>query len=302
MRYKLADANDAARLRVRATGSSATGAEVERRLARSAPTIHKRRGGDRVRLPRHVRLRRRPEAARRLRRGRARRGGALARALARDHQGPRRRRAGRRAVPPGRLHRHARDRPRADGDRVRRRHLRRAPVLGLSLRRRRGRAQRPADELLPVEAPARALGPPLPVRVRLRDHRRLPRGEDERRATRSRTRCARASRSSTASSPTSASRSDALGVAKDEMAAKPLVLYEADDLVALASEEIAIRAIVDHEIDTYDPYEGEVMVWTALAASGRSRYDARGLVELGRDGAEGLRDRRRRRPCSTRRT
>ncbi|MDQ3122945.1 MAG: glutamine amidotransferase [Actinomycetota bacterium] len=52
-----------------------------------------------------------------------------------------------------------------------------------------------------------------------------------------------------------------LGVAKDEMAAKPLVLYEADDLVALASEEIAIRAIIDHEIDTYDPYEGEVLVW-----------------------------------------
>jgi glutamate synthase domain-containing protein 1 len=55
---------------------------------------------------------------------------------------------------------------------------------------------------------------------------------------------------------------DALGVAKDEMAAKPLVLYESDDIVALASEEIAIRAIADHEIDTYDPYEGEVLVWT----------------------------------------
>jgi hypothetical protein len=55
---------------------------------------------------------------------------------------------------------------------------------------------------------------------------------------------------------------DALGVAKDEMAAKPLVLYESDDLVALASEEIAIRAILDREIDTYDPYEGEVLVWT----------------------------------------
>jgi methylamine---glutamate N-methyltransferase subunit A len=54
---------------------------------------------------------------------------------------------------------------------------------------------------------------------------------------------------------------DALGVAKDEMAAKPLVLYEANDVVALASEEIAIRAIVDHEIDTYDPYEGMVMAW-----------------------------------------
>ena len=34
---------------------------------------------------------------------------------------------------------------------------------------------------------------------------------------------------------------DELGVAKDELAAKPLVLYESDDLVALASEEIAIR-------------------------------------------------------------
>jgi methylamine---glutamate N-methyltransferase subunit A len=54
---------------------------------------------------------------------------------------------------------------------------------------------------------------------------------------------------------------DALGVAKDEMAAKPLVLYEGDDMVALGSEEIAIRAIVDHEIETWDPYEGEVMVW-----------------------------------------
>jgi glutamate synthase domain-containing protein 1 len=55
---------------------------------------------------------------------------------------------------------------------------------------------------------------------------------------------------------------DALGVAKDELAAKPLVLYESDDIVAVASEEIAIRALIDHEIDTYDPYEGEVMVWT----------------------------------------
>src|SRR5215216_1238154 len=54
---------------------------------------------------------------------------------------------------------------------------------------------------------------------------------------------------------------DALGVAKDEMAAKPLVLYESDDVVALASEEIAIRAVVDREIETYDPYESEVMVW-----------------------------------------
>ena len=55
---------------------------------------------------------------------------------------------------------------------------------------------------------------------------------------------------------------DALGVAKDEMAAKPLVLYESEELVAMASEEIAIRAVLGREIDTYDPYESEVLVWT----------------------------------------
>ena len=55
--------------------------------------------------------------------------------------------------------------------------------------------------------------------------------------------------------------SDKLGMAKDVMAAKPMVLYESDDFVALASEEVAIRSIFPHEIDTYDPYEGEVRVW-----------------------------------------
>ena len=54
---------------------------------------------------------------------------------------------------------------------------------------------------------------------------------------------------------------DSLGMAKDVMAAKPMVLYESDDLVALGSEEIAIRTLLPQEIDTYDPYEGEVKVW-----------------------------------------
>lgn len=52
-----------------------------------------------------------------------------------------------------------------------------------------------------------------------------------------------------------------LGMAKDTMAAKPLVLYESDNLIALASEEVAIRAILPQEIDTYDPYDEEVRVW-----------------------------------------
>jgi len=55
--------------------------------------------------------------------------------------------------------------------------------------------------------------------------------------------------------------SDSLGMAKDVMAAKPMVLYEGDDFIALASEEVAIRSIFPHEIDTVDPYEGEVRVW-----------------------------------------
>ncbi len=55
--------------------------------------------------------------------------------------------------------------------------------------------------------------------------------------------------------------SDSLGMAKDVMAAKPMVLYESDEIIALASEEVAIRSVFPHEIDTFDPYEGEGRVW-----------------------------------------
>jgi len=46
---------------------------------------------------------------------------------------------------------------------------------------------------------------------------------------------------------------DQLGMAKDVMAAKPMVV--------LASEEVAIRTLFDHHIETFDPYHGEVKVW-----------------------------------------
>ncbi len=55
--------------------------------------------------------------------------------------------------------------------------------------------------------------------------------------------------------------SDQLGMAKDDMAAKPMVLYESDDLVAMASEEVAIRQVLPQEIDTHEPYDREVRVW-----------------------------------------
>ncbi len=54
---------------------------------------------------------------------------------------------------------------------------------------------------------------------------------------------------------------DELGMAKDVMAAKPMVVYEGDDMIALASEEVAIRKLFDHHIETFDPYHGEVKVW-----------------------------------------
>lgn len=55
--------------------------------------------------------------------------------------------------------------------------------------------------------------------------------------------------------------SDQLGMAKDVMAAKPMVLYESDEFIGLASEEVAIRSVFPNEIETWDPYEGEVKVW-----------------------------------------
>ena len=39
-----------------------------------------------------------------------------------------------------------------------------------------------------------------------------------------------------------------------------------EDFIALASEEVAIRSVFPHEIDTWDPYEGEVRVWKAEGA------------------------------------
>ena len=55
--------------------------------------------------------------------------------------------------------------------------------------------------------------------------------------------------------------SDSLGMAKDVMAAKPMVLYEGESCIVLASEEMAIRTVFPQEIDTVDPYAGEVRVW-----------------------------------------
>ena len=59
-----------------------------------------------------------------------------------------------------------------------------------------------------------------------------------------------------------------LGVAKDELAAKPLVVMENDYAVALASEEVALRTVFDEELPSYDPYDTVVLSWEKPAAVG----------------------------------
>ena len=59
---------------------------------------------------------------------------------------------------------------------------------------------------------------------------------------------------------------DGLGYAKDEWSAKPLVTMETDDVIAIASEEIALRGILTPEmasegIDRVEPQKSEVMTW-----------------------------------------
>jgi glutamate synthase domain-containing protein 1 len=54
-----------------------------------------------------------------------------------------------------------------------------------------------------------------------------------------------------------------LGLAKDRLAAKPMVLFESEEVIVLASEEVAIRRIFPGEIETSDPYEATVRVWEA---------------------------------------
>ncbi len=54
---------------------------------------------------------------------------------------------------------------------------------------------------------------------------------------------------------------DGLGFAKDRWSAKPLVTIETDDIVAIASEEVALRGVFAGEIDRLEPQNHEVMTW-----------------------------------------
>lgn len=52
-----------------------------------------------------------------------------------------------------------------------------------------------------------------------------------------------------------------IGYAKDRFSAKPLVTMETENVVAIASEEVALRSVFTEEIERAEPQESEVKTW-----------------------------------------
>jgi len=59
------------------------------------------------------------------------------------------------------------------------------------------------------------------------------------------------------------STKDEIGYAKDRLAAKPMILYETDDLIAIASEEVSLnRLFPGQALDTKEPPPGTYQTWS----------------------------------------
>ena len=58
------------------------------------------------------------------------------------------------------------------------------------------------------------------------------------------------------------STSNGMGYAKDKWSAKPLVTMETEEVVAVASEEVALRTVFSQELDRFEPQENLVMTWS----------------------------------------
>ncbi len=58
---------------------------------------------------------------------------------------------------------------------------------------------------------------------------------------------------------------DAIGYAKDKLAAKPMIKYEDDDLIAVASEEVALNSLFPgRSLDTSEPPPSTYGLWSRL--------------------------------------
>jgi len=59
------------------------------------------------------------------------------------------------------------------------------------------------------------------------------------------------------------STKDEIGFAKDRLAAKPMIMYETDDLIAIASEEVSLnRLFPGQALDTKEPPPGSYETWS----------------------------------------
>ena len=59
------------------------------------------------------------------------------------------------------------------------------------------------------------------------------------------------------------STGDEIGYAKDRLAAKPMIMYEDDDLVAIASEEVSLnRLFPGKALNTREPAPGTYATWS----------------------------------------
>ncbi|MCH7555394.1 MAG: amidophosphoribosyltransferase, partial [Proteobacteria bacterium] len=59
------------------------------------------------------------------------------------------------------------------------------------------------------------------------------------------------------------STKDEIGYAKDRLAVKPMIMYETDDLIAVASEEVSLnRLFPGQALDTYEPPPGSFNTWS----------------------------------------
>ena len=59
------------------------------------------------------------------------------------------------------------------------------------------------------------------------------------------------------------STKDEIGYAKDRLAAKPMIMYETDELIAIASEEVSLnRLFPGQALDTREPPPGSYGTWS----------------------------------------
>ena len=64
---------------------------------------------------------------------------------------------------------------------------------------------------------------------------------------------------------------DAIGFAKDTLAAKPMVVLEQDNIVAVASEEVSLqRLFPGRPLSTYEPFPGTFKTWSKSTQEARA--------------------------------